>query len=129
MEVKDMGIRSIQELADIRLSYRFLQPVKDIDEARVVVGWAEVDRPVCCGQEIKLRGMLGCLCCGQEIKLRGMLGCLDKAWCEVCGKFIWRVLGPEIEGSTMSFPDIPALDYDDPKQWVSGDRVGALPRL
>jgi hypothetical protein len=114
MEVKDMGIRSIQELADIRLSYRFLQPVKDIDEARVAAGWAEVGRPVCCGQ---------------EIKLRGMLGCLDKAWCEVCGKFIWRVLGPEIEGSTMSFPDIPALDYDDPKQWVSGDRVGALPRL
>lgn len=99
-------MKSIQDLADEILKPEYRQPVKTIDEAFEAIGWEYVNRPNCCGS---------------PVNIRIFLGAVDSAECSCCGRFVYRVLAPDFGNSWVSIPE--NFDHDDPKQWVSGQKV------
>ena len=100
---------TVQQLADEVVAPQYRQPVKTLKEALAAVGWAEVDRPTCCGKEVVMQSFLGDAYFAQ---------------CEVCRKFIRDVTGPIFGNGHVTLIDSDTVDLDTDKQWICGTQVG-----
>lgn len=98
---------TLQRYADETVHPDYKQPLKAIDEALDALGWAQVDKPECCGK---------------PVEMRSMIGSVYHVECEICGKFAFNVTGPKFSdtGSSVSFLDGNKVDLDTQKVWITG---------
>jgi hypothetical protein len=98
---------SLQEFADESLALEYRQPLKTLEEACDVHGWAHIDKPICCGKEVEIQSCIGHAYFAQ---------------CQTCKKFILDVTGPKFSetGSAVQFLDADKVQIDTDKRWAAG---------
>lgn len=106
---------SLQKYADNTVAAMYLHPLMTIQEALDKHGWGFVDKPTCCGA---------------EVKMDGFLGSIYQAWCDSCGKFVADVTGPTFQngGGCVTVVDSDKVDVetDFEHRWISGVRQDGL---
>ena len=99
---------TLQEYADDVVAERYRQPLKTVEEACAAIGWPFVDRPECCGREVKVTAFLG----GAYF-----------AECETCGRFIRDMTAP-VFGNSAAYvlSDEKVSDLSTDRRWIAGIR-------
>jgi hypothetical protein len=102
---------SLQEYADKTIAEQYRQPLKDINEALLSVGWGFMPDDVDEYMPI---------CCGKNVDVTTFIGHAYHAQCTECGKFIHDVRGPSFGNSWVNLIDSKLIDCDTHKAWISG---------
>lgn len=103
---------SAQQMADDLVAPEYRQPLKTLAECLDIHGWEHVDRPICCGA---------------EIKIDSFIGSPYFAECPTCGKFCCDVTGPRFGNGHVSLIDAEKVDLDTDKLWIAGTRPAQHP--
>jgi hypothetical protein len=109
-----MSLRTVQEMVDTIVAPLYRQPVKTLAEALDALGWEHVDKPTCCGSEVRIRSFLGDAYFVQ---------------CDVCKKFAVDVAGTSFGNGSVTLTDPKKVDLSTGRTWIAGiENVGPLAR-